>query len=186
MVEGFLHHLAIFTTYKNRVLTPLKTIKIGREPSKTEFFECSLRSPRDRPEISNLWRFHAHFWFGWTAGICIFLGFYAFLLKSAFEPITTPLKWVLTDRAWKVSVTVFPMGSYGAGKCPLVKNCWFFLVSFDFSKFSTVGGAKTLPPSVYLEIDVSRFTFVAVSALSTSERLINEGGGAPKARAPRN
>ena len=126
-----------------------QTLKTVFKQCKTEFFECSFRSPRDRPKISKLWRFHAHFWFGWTAGICIFLWFYAFLLKSAFEPITTPLKWVLTDRAWKVSVTVFPMGSYGAGKCPLVKNCWFFLMNFDFSKFSTVGGAKTLPPSVY-------------------------------------
>ena len=49
-VEGFLHHLAIFIKYKNRVLTPLKTIKIGREPCKTEFFECSFRSPRDGAE----------------------------------------------------------------------------------------------------------------------------------------
>ena len=56
---------------------------------------------------------------------------YAFSSKSAFEPITTPLKWVLTDRAWKVSVTVFPMGSYGAGKCLLVKSCWFFLNIFE-------------------------------------------------------
>ena len=50
-MEGFLHHPAIFIKYKNRVLTPLKTIKIGREPCKTEFFECSFRSPKDRPEI---------------------------------------------------------------------------------------------------------------------------------------
>ena len=156
-MEGFLHHPAIFIKSKNRVLTPLETIKIGREPCKTEFFECSFRSPRDRPEISKLWRFHAHCWFGWTAGICIFLWFYAFLLKSAFEPITTPLKWVLTDRAWKVSVTVFPMGSYGAGKCPLVKSCWFFLVNFDFFKIQHRGWCKYLSTICMLKRQSPRF-----------------------------
>ena len=37
----------------------LKSIKIGRKPCKTEFFDCSFGSPSGRPEISNIWGFHA-------------------------------------------------------------------------------------------------------------------------------
>ena len=31
---------------------------------------------------------------------------------------------------------------------PICEKLLIFLMNFDFSKFSTVGGAKTLPPSV--------------------------------------
>ena len=34
--------------------TYFKPIKIGREPCKTEFFECSFGSPSGRGKISNL------------------------------------------------------------------------------------------------------------------------------------
>ena len=110
-----------------------KMVSPGRSKTIQNYvFECSFRSPRDRPEISNLWRFHAHFWFGLTAGICIFLGFYQFLLKSAFEPITPPLKWVYADAACKVSMIFFNIASIRAGRCTMVPSFWFFLGDFAF------------------------------------------------------
>ena len=41
-------------------------------------------------------------------------------IKSAFEPITPPLKWVLTDAACKVSMIFFNIASIRAGRCTMV------------------------------------------------------------------
>ena len=47
-----------------------------------------------------------HGWVG-QRGYAYFLGFKAFSVKSTFEPITPPLKWVLANVACKVSVNSF-------------------------------------------------------------------------------
>ena len=43
-----------------------------------------------------------------------------FSITSAFEPITPPLKWVLTDAACKVSMIFFNIASIRAGRCTMV------------------------------------------------------------------
>ena len=47
-------------------------------------------------------------------------GFTPFSIKSAFEPITPPLKWVLADAACKVSMIFFNIASIRAGRCTMV------------------------------------------------------------------
>ena len=47
-------------------------------------------------------------------------GFKPFSIKSAFEPITPPLKWVLADAACKVSMIFFNIASIRAGRCTMV------------------------------------------------------------------
>ena len=42
--------------------------------SETEYFECSLGSPRHGPGMLELCRFHAHVWFGLIVWMCKFLG----------------------------------------------------------------------------------------------------------------
>ena len=50
------------------------------------------------------------------------LGFKPFSMQSAFEPITPPLKWVLTDGALKVSMIFFNIASIRAVGCPMVQK----------------------------------------------------------------
>ena len=52
-------------------------------------------------------------------------GFKPFSIKSAFEPITPPLKWVLTDAAYKVSMIFFNIAS---GLCWEMPNGVKFLI----------------------------------------------------------
>ena len=56
----------------------------------------------------------------------------AISIKSTFEPITTPLKWVLADAAWKVSASVENLAPVWAGKCKMVPKHWILLKSFTF------------------------------------------------------
>ena len=49
-------------------------------------------------------------------------GFKPFSIKSAFEPITPPLKWVLADAACKVSVIFLNIASIQAGKSKMVQK----------------------------------------------------------------
>ena len=58
--------------------------------------------------------------------------FLTFSIKSTFEPITTPLKWVLADAAWKVSASVENIESIRAGKCKMVPKHWCLLEYFVF------------------------------------------------------
>ena len=38
-----------------------------------KILECNFGSLRDRPEISNISKCHAHVWFSWRAQMCSFL-----------------------------------------------------------------------------------------------------------------
>ena len=51
----------IFIIFIIRPWTAFKPLEIDPKACKTEFFECSFGSPRDGPEILELWRFHAYF-----------------------------------------------------------------------------------------------------------------------------
>ena len=53
-------------------------------------------------------------------GYAYSLGFKQFSIKSTLEPITPPLKWVLTDAAYKVSMIFFNIASIRAGRCTMV------------------------------------------------------------------
>ena len=61
--------------------------------------------------------------------------FNPFSIKSAFEPITPPLKWVLADAACKVSVILFNIASIQAGKCTIVQKQRFFVEALGFHDF---------------------------------------------------
>ena len=56
-------------------------------------------------------------------------GFKQFSIKSAFEPITPPLKWVLADATCKVSVIFLNTASIQAGKCTMVLKVLVFATS---------------------------------------------------------
>ena len=47
-------------------------------------------------------------------------GFKPFSIKSALEPITPPLKWILVDAASKVSMIFFNIASIQAVRCTVV------------------------------------------------------------------
>ena len=66
----------------------------------------------------------------WQFGYPAF--YQAISIKSTFEPITTPLKWVLADAAWKVSASVENFAPVWAGKCKMVPKHWILLKSFTF------------------------------------------------------
>ena len=75
--------------------TNFKPIKTSRKPCKTEFFECSFGSPSGRPEISNIWGFHAHISFGMKSRFfrkLVLIGSW-----FGFGPIWTPKPF----SAWK-------------------------------------------------------------------------------------
>ena len=90
--------------------------------------------------------FYVKNYVGWWVQICFLsifenlvirqFGYPAFYqaisIKSTFEPITTPLKWVLADAAWKVSASVENFASVWAGKCKMVPKHWILLESFAF------------------------------------------------------
>ena len=61
---------------------------------------------------------------GWAGqhGYAYFFGFKSFSMKSAFEPITPPPKWVMADAACKVSVSVANIASIRAGKWTMVQS----------------------------------------------------------------
>ena len=91
---------------------------------------------------TDLWRFHVHF--------LIHLGslryanssvFDQFFIKPTFEPITTPLKWILADAAWKVSASVENFASIRAGKYKTVPKHSILLQNFVFHdlKWNPVG-----------------------------------------------
>ena len=61
---------------------------------------------------------------GWVGqhGYAYFFGLKAFSIKSAFEPITPPLKWVMADGACKVGVIFVNIASIQAGKRKMVQK----------------------------------------------------------------
>ena len=73
---------------------------------------------------------------GWVGqhGYAYFFGFKSFSIKSAFEPITHPLKWVLADAACKVNVIYLNIASIQAGKCKTVQKHIIF-EDFGFRDF---------------------------------------------------
>ena len=75
-----------------------------------------------------------HGWVG-LRGYAYFFGFTPISIKSAFEPITPPLKWVLTDGALKISLIFFNIASIRAVGCPMVQKHRFFLEFFSFRDF---------------------------------------------------
>ena len=66
-----------------------------------------------------------HGWVGQN-GYAYFFGFKRFSIKSAFEPITLPLKWVLADAACKVSVIFLNIASIQAGTCKMAQKTLIF------------------------------------------------------------
>ena len=67
-----------------------------------------------------------------SLGYAYFSCFKQFSIKSAFEPITPPLKWVLADAACKVSMIFFNIAS---GLCCELHNGVKFLILFEFFDF---------------------------------------------------
>ena len=68
-------------------------------------------------------------------------GFKPFSIKSTFEPITPPLKWVLTDAAYKVSMIFFNIAPVWAGNCKMdCQNTEFYSRVLLFENFE-----KSLP-----------------------------------------
>ena len=55
-----------------------------------------------------------------SLGYACFLDFKQFSIKSAFEPITPSLKWVLADAACKFSMIFLNIASIRAGRCKMV------------------------------------------------------------------
>ena len=68
-----------------------------------------------------------------SLGYAYSCGFKPFSIKSAFEPITPTLKWVLADGACKVSVIFSNIASIQAGKCKMVPKHWFLLKIIVFA-----------------------------------------------------
>ena len=64
--------------------------------------------------------FVPNLFFGESLGYAYSSGFKQFSIKSAFEPITPFLKWVLTDAASEVSMIFFNIASIRAGRCTMV------------------------------------------------------------------
>ena len=61
-------------------------------------------------------------------------GFKPFSIKSAFEPITPPLKWVLADAACKVSMIFFNIASGLCWEMPNGVKFLIFIRVFGFSR----------------------------------------------------
>ena len=120
--------------------------------------------------------FYVKNYVGWWVQICFLsifenlviwqFGYPAFYqaisIKSTFEPITTPLKWVLADAACKVSMIFFNIASGLCWEMPngvkfliflgvfgfsrlRVKSCRCFLI-YSFNRW--VSGPNGLPPEV--------------------------------------
>ena len=62
-------------------------------------------------------------------------GFKPSSIKSSFEPLTLPLKWVLADAACKVSMIFFNIASIRAGRCTMVQSVSFLYEFLDFRDF---------------------------------------------------
>ena len=71
-------------------------------------------------------------------------GFKPFSIKSAFEPITPPLKWVLADAACKVSMIFFNIASGFWWEMQNGAKTLNFTQEFYFLKFRKIlaGGEK--------------------------------------------
>ena len=71
-----------------------------------------------------------------SLGYAYFFGFKQFSIKSAFEPITPPLKWVLADAACKVSMIFLNIASIQAGKFKMVQKTLIFFWDMGFRDFN--------------------------------------------------
>ena len=59
-------------------------------------------------------------------------------IKSTFEPITTPLKWVLADAACKVSMIPFNIASGLWREMQMVPKHRILFKNFNFKKFQKI------------------------------------------------
>ena len=66
-----------------------------------------------------------------SLGYAYSFGFKQFSIKSAFEPITPPLKWVLADAAFKISIF-----NIASGLCCEMHNGVKFLIFIKVFGFS--------------------------------------------------
>ena len=95
--------------------------------------------------------FYVKNYVGWWVQICFLsifenlviwqFGYPAFYqaisIKSPFEPITTPLKWVLADAACKVSMIFFNIAPVWAGNCKMdCQNTEFYSRVLLFTPWS--------------------------------------------------
>ena len=86
----------------------------------------------------------------WQFGYPAF--YQAISIKSTFEPITTPLKWLLADAACKVSMIFFNIAPVWAGNCKMdCQNTEFYsrVLLFTTSSFFFVyfcRGGLPAPP----------------------------------------
>ena len=109
--------------------------------------------------------FYVKNYVGWWVQICFLsifenlvirqFGYPAFYqaisIKSTFEPITTPLKWLLADAACKVSMIFFNIAPVWAGNCKMdCQNTEFYsrVLLFTTSSFFlyTFAGGASRPP----------------------------------------
>ena len=74
-----------------------------------------------------------HGWVG-QRGYAYSFGFKPFFIKSAFEPITPPLKCVLADAACKVSMIFFNIASGLCWEMPNGVKFLIFIRVFGFSR----------------------------------------------------
>ena len=81
-------------------------------------------------------------------GYANYFGFKHISIKSAFGPITTPLKWVLADAASKVSMTVLNITPIQSQEIQDYAKTRILTRRFWFSRYQAVDGATTIPPSV--------------------------------------
>ena len=69
-----------------------------------------------------------------SLGYAYSCGFKPFSIKSAFEPITPPLKWVLAGAACKVSMIFFNIASGLCWEMPNGVKFLIFIRVFGFSR----------------------------------------------------